>query len=590
MTTGTGSTSKPAANRSASRTSGIFSFGQGSGPTGDAAAAASSSTSRGRVRINSSGGGNDETERFLTELTSQRQAPIATANTTTRQQGCLPLSMRLLKYTPGFGGACCTNCCLNCAPNSNEDLDDALAEDYDLASLRGKSAASPMVMAPMKVPNLSSLQNSTAVVERLLLDYANACHLYQTSLNVGVVATLRYSLPCLRVVGPFGNADMLAVSEVLLRHVNGPLRYLRRLDFSDARCRIGGNGTKNNNNNSFYGIQSHGALALAKVLQKSEHLHEVRLQRNRIGAYGATALFIAVANNTSIHTLALRRCRIGERSAFVFVELIATSLTCGLREVDLSANYIGFKGCLAIEQALIARANSSQAGLHPMIVNMEGNLVLQEIMSGVTHGLGVLLAFAGSALIYEDVKDKSARHFISGVVYSTSLVVLYVSSTLYHSFVTLQHTKYIFEVLDKCAIYILIAGSYTPFLQIVLWDEPLWSTYLLSFIWTCCFLGILVEFFFPLWKHKAKFSLSMYLGMGWSSLVCLPEVTRSLPEGATNLMILGGVGYTAGVPFFVRNYNMDHAIWHLFVLAGSIFHWCGIYFYVLHNVPEHPHL
>jgi hemolysin III len=131
-------------------------------------------------------------------------------------------------------------------------------------------------------------------------------------------------------------------------------------------------------------------------------------------------------------------------------------------------------------------------------------------------------------------------------------------------------------------------------------------------------MGVGVEFIFPTWQGKGRFSLAMYLGMGWSALVCLPEVARTLDQNAINLMTLGGVAYTAGVPFFVRDNSMlvvvcecvcvcmllvdksresltpkfvllsslsrsldlDHAIWHMFVLAGSLFHWCGIYFYV----------
>lgn len=177
--------------------------------------------------------------------------------------------------------------------------------------------------------------------------------------------------------------------------------------------------------------------------------------------------------------------------------------------------------------------------------------------------------------------------------------------------------------MDKCAIYILIAGSYTPFLQVVLSHEPRFSNYLLFFLWILCIMGIGVEFVLPNWIYKPRFSLAMYLGMGWSALVCLPEVARSIPKEGIHLMVMGGVAYTAGVPFFVRNnstyYNvsnrayllwclvyvwrciflspsillycildLDHAIWHLFVLAGSAFHWCGIYFYVaplpLHHI------
>jgi hemolysin III len=87
----------------------------------------------------------------------------------------------------------------------------------------------------------------------------------------------------------------------------------------------------------------------------------------------------------------------------------------------------------------------------------------------------------------------------------------------------------------------------------VLAHEPLWSEGLLAFLWTLCCMGVGVEFLFPTWQYKGKFSLAMYLGMGWSALVCLPEVARSVNQQAINLMALGGVAYTAGVPFFVRN-------------------------------------
>lgn len=201
-------------------------------------------------------------------------------------------------------------------------------------------------------------------------------------------------------------------------------------------------------------------------------------------------------------------------------------------------------------------------------------------MNGITHGLGIILAFAGIFILSNRVKDLSTRHVASCAVYSTSLLVLYTSSTLFHSFFSMQNTKYVFEVLDKCAIYILIAGSYTPILQVVLAHKRIWSVYLLGFIWTCCFCGITVEAIFPIWRHKALFSLAMYLGMGWSCIVCLPELFGVLPRGGMNLLALGGVAYTAGVPFFVRNHHLDHSIFHLFVLAGSIFHWIGIYWYI----------
>lgn len=157
-----------------------------------------------------------------------------------------------------------------------------------------------------------------------------------------------------------------------------------------------------------------------------------------------------------------------------------------------------------------------------MAMDLEGNLVFQEVMNCITHGLGAVLAFVGSTTLSAAVRGSSQRHIVSCAVYSTSLVVLYTSSTLYHSFFSMRNTKWVFEVLDKCAIYILISGSYTPFLQIVLSHKPIWSTYLLGFLWILCFLGIAIEFTLPTWQYRRMFSLAMYLSMGWSALICLP--------------------------------------------------------------------
>lgn len=203
-----------------------------------------------------------------------------------------------------------------------------------------------------------------------------------------------------------------------------------------------------------------------------------------------------------------------------------------------------------------------------------------QVMNCVTHGLGILLGTVGTFLLTKQVKNLPSYYIISCAIYSASVILLYTSSTLYHSFFALKKTKFIFKVFDRCAIYLLIAGSYTPFLMIALHHEPKWSLHLLLFIWACAISGILVEAFFMTWKHKSKFSLSMYLGMGWSTLACVTDMMEVLPNNALALIFAGGVAYTAGVPFFVRNNNLDHSIWHLFVLAGSIFHWLSIYWYV----------
>lgn len=452
----------------------------------------------------------------------------------------------------------------------DENEDNGMLGNYDLTALRQQtSAVSPLVVAPMMMSQPTN--ESLPLLERIVSDYIAVCKFYGCETNAGVFTTLRFSLPCLRVEA-FQDSDMLALAEVFLKYGNGPLSYISRLDF---RLRRGQSG-----------FGSHGALVLSKILQHSKHIQDVFLPRHKIGSYGASAIFIACTSNEIVQKLNLRRCAVGERGALAFAELCCSSSECGLLDVDLSANHIGLKGSIAIEKALKERDKD----LPILTINLEGNLVFQEIMNGVTHGLGILLAMAGAAILTLRVQDQSERHVLSCAVYSTSLVVLYTSSTLYHSFFTLQHTKYIFEVCDKCAIYILIAGSYTPFLQIIVRDQPLWSTGLLALIWFCCALGISVEAFCPDWKHRTSFSLVMYLGMGWSAIMCLPDMVERLPRDCLHLMVLGGVSYTVGVPFFIRNYHLDHALWHVFVLVGSIFHWFGVYWYVARYPEGMPNL
>jgi hypothetical protein len=183
------------------------------------------------------------------------------------------------------------------------------------------------------------------------------------------MTSLRFSLPAMRVSGNFHDADMLALSEILLRHCNGALAFLKRLDFRRA--------SKEGRLNRTAGFKSHGAFALAKVLQSSESIEEVYVQRHQIGPFGACAIFVAASKNPILHTLGMRRCRIGERGAMAFAEVIcsASHQECGLREVDLSANTIGYRGCLAIEQALQRHDKMVRC----LSINLEGNLVFQEV-------------------------------------------------------------------------------------------------------------------------------------------------------------------------------------------------------------------
>lgn len=427
---------------------------------------------------------------------------------------------------------------------------------------------------------------------------------------------------------------MLALSEVLLRHCNGALKYITRLDFSIAAKEGKSSSFGGGSGNGKRGFRSHGAYSLAKVLGMSEYIEEVYLTGNHVGPFGASAIFTSIGRNdrTVLKTLLMRGCRIGERGALSFVSEVLETTTSDdddnnssknnkkkeivLEEVDFSANRIGFHGCYEIERALKASSStimttSSASALatsattsssrsignndaittvwtpsgvkisaiaHSLHVDLEANLVFQEVMNCITHGLGIILAIIGCILLSSSVADKPSHYINSCAIYSASLIVLFTCSTLYHSFFVLKRTRFIFRVFDRCAIYMLIGGSYSPLLNIALQHQE--YTKLLWFIYTCGCCGIVAEGTLWGWKHKPKFSLAMYFCCAWSSLVCFPDLIEALPVEAVWLLAAGGVAYTSGVPFFVRNNNLDHSIWHVFVLIGAVLHWLMVYLYV----------
>ena len=168
-------------------------------------------------------------------------------------------------------------------------------------------------------------------------------------------------------------------------------------------------------------------------------------------------------------------------------------------------------------------------------------------------------------------------HLASSLVYGGSLILLYSSSTLYHA-VSHAVLKRRLRQLDHAAIFILIAGTYTPFMLINLRDS--WGLPLFALIWAVALAGVIIELATAL-KYK-KLSLSLYLGMGWLVIVAIQPMLNNVASGGLLLLLLGGLSYSTGVIFYVRKrMYLHHAIWHLFVLAGSVLHFFAVYYYVL---------
>jgi hemolysin III len=201
-----------------------------------------------------------------------------------------------------------------------------------------------------------------------------------------------------------------------------------------------------------------------------------------------------------------------------------------------------------------------------------------ERFNGISHLVGAALALAGLVvLVVLASLQGDPWKIVSFSIYGTSLFLLYTMSTLYHSL--RGRAKQVFMKLDHVAIYLLIAGSYTPFTLVTL--RGVWGWTLFVIIWGLAIVGIIVDS-----RHQEgsrALQMVIYLLMGWLILVAMYPLIQSLPAGALALLVLGGVFYTSGMIFYALDERMKHAhgIWHLFVLAGSISHFLVMLLYVV---------
>lgn len=202
----------------------------------------------------------------------------------------------------------------------------------------------------------------------------------------------------------------------------------------------------------------------------------------------------------------------------------------------------------------------------------------EEIANSVTHGVGVLLGIAALVLmIVFAVRGGGGLKLVSAIVFGITLILEYLASTLYHA-IQPPLAKRVLRVLDHSFIYILIAGSYTPFLLLVLLDHG--GLLFLAIVWIIAAIGIVVEAF---WREKPKWvNAVIYIAMGWLIVFKIPVIVQLLPVGCLWLLVAGGISYTLGTLFYVlKRVPYFHSIWHLFVLGGSICQFLAVLLYLL---------
>jgi hemolysin III len=205
-------------------------------------------------------------------------------------------------------------------------------------------------------------------------------------------------------------------------------------------------------------------------------------------------------------------------------------------------------------------------------------MLKEETVNALTHGLGALLSLGGLVvLVVMASLHGDAWHIVSCSIYGFTLVLLFSSSTLYHSFRS-QRVKHIFRIIDHASIYLLIAGTYTPFVLVNLRGRWGWS--LFGVIWGLALAGIVFQIFFV-----SRFRLvqtMIYLAMGWLVVIAIKPLFMHVPRLGLLWLLFGGLCYTVGAVFYLwKKLPYHHAVWHLFVLGGSVCHYFAILFYVL---------
>ena len=204
--------------------------------------------------------------------------------------------------------------------------------------------------------------------------------------------------------------------------------------------------------------------------------------------------------------------------------------------------------------------------------------VKEEIANSITHGIGAALSIAGLVvLVVFAAMQGDVWHIVSFSIYGSTLILLYLASTLYHSFPQ-PRVKRIFKIIDHSSIFLLIAGTYTPFMLTSL--RGIWGWSLFGVVWGLAITGIVFKSIFI--SRFKKVSILVYILMGWLCILVVRQMIEHIPYLGLLWLLAGGLCYTLGVIFYAwKSLPYHHAVWHLFVLGGSICHYFSILFYLL---------
>eukprot|EP01064_Diplonema_japonicum_P023365 TRINITY_DN33796_c0_g1_i1.p1 TRINITY_DN33796_c0_g1~~TRINITY_DN33796_c0_g1_i1.p1 ORF type:complete len:459 (+),score=67.14 TRINITY_DN33796_c0_g1_i1:53-1378(+) len=412
--------------------------------------------------------------------------------------------------------------------------------------------------------------------------YIKCCEDLKVAPDPAVIGTLRTGSSFLEVTLSTRDAEgrWLALVEMLLggsehldtQHfrkrrassVTGELPYASKINHLDLR--------------GYACVGRNGGNLLTPLLKCTNHLEYLNMAECVVDKRGCEAIIEGLKENSSLRTLILDGNPIHEDGAAVLaagIEDLKESLP--LEVLDITNTAASFHGVTRVETSVSEVNAIRDPPAVPLVVLTERNFSNEELANSISHGLATVAALFGCYMLLPKAQARSDIDFLGCFVFMLSMLTCYVSSTLYHSMYMLRRTQLIFRVLDHSAIYLLIAGTYTPMVLTNFADIPECQT-LLILQWVAAFVGISLKAFGGNTKEAGKIQLLLFLGMGWAAVTIAPHIL-SQPVFFRNCVIIGGLFYTVGIFFFIRGdvWPMYHAVWHLFVIAGGVAHYLAIY-------------
>lgn len=325
---------------------------------------------------------------------------------------------------------------------------------------------------------------------------------------------------------------------------------------------------------------------LAHFLSNNKHVVRLSLATVPLGSAVAFQLLAAVAAPreppSPLRALSLRSVGISTSGAKQIATLIREANFGQLESLDLSNNRANWPGERALEKAVVARVLEGRTAID---VDVSGNLVVVEWLNAITHGLGAFGALAGGIVM----TASAVRHGLPGanvaslVVFALSLFTLMASSCVYHSAFRCPAASRRLRKADHCSIFMLIAGSYTPFVVCYTLDPPTFAgPATLLAVWTCASVGIarsLAE------SGSSNARSLLALATGWLGAFSVRTMTERMQEGALNFVVSGGIAYSLGIIFYLlgKKIPMMHVIWHVAVMLGGGLHYFALWRYVVNG-------